>query len=192
MPIKMSLRERNRISAMRLVQHTAIDMFENQGFENVTIENLAEASGVSASTIYRHFGTKEFIVLWDERDVAIDEQLAARLALQSPIEAFRDAVVIGLAEREDREAFRRRLKLIYTQRSIWGMAAQQDREHRRELADTFAAVAGRELPTMRDEYTAAACLVALDIALDTWQRDDGRDDLAALIHEATTSAKELH
>ena len=59
----MGLRERNRLAAMRMVQETAVELFERVGYESTTIETVASASGVSAATIYRHFGNKETIVL---------------------------------------------------------------------------------------------------------------------------------
>ena len=108
---------------MRLVQSTAMDMFERDGYEKSTIEDVAAACGVSASTIYRHFTTKENVVLWDERDSVIDDELGRLLGSLPPVQAFRDAVVAALADREDVELFRRRLRLIYSQPSIWSVAA---------------------------------------------------------------------
>ncbi len=181
---KVSLRRRNRLAAMRLVQTTAVALFEVDGFDSTTIDSVAEECGVSASTIFRHFGTKENIVLWDERDSVVETQIAERLEDQPPVDAFRDAVVVALVERDDLDLFLRRLKLIYAEPAIWAMAAQQDRIDRIELAEAFAFVEGRKDTVLIDELMAGACLVALDVALDRWQRRDGSDDLATLIHDA--------
>lgn len=188
---QMSLRQRNRLEAMRLVQATAVTMFEDQGFEATTIETIADTCGVSPSTIYRHFGTKENVVLWDERDPVIDAELSQRLGRQPTIHAFRDAVVVALAERADRELFLRRLKLIYSEPSVWGAAAQQDRTNRFEFAAAIAAIESRRRATLADEFVAAACLAALDIALDHWQRNNGRTDLADLISQTVAAATSL-
>ncbi len=169
---------------MRLVQATAVDLFEADGFDATTIEAIADACGVSPSTIYRHFSTKENVVLWDERDLIIDAELDERLGRQPVVEAFRDAVVVGLAERDDRELFLRRLRLVYSEPSIWATAAHQDREARVELAVAIASVAGRKHPSVADDATAAVCLIALDIALEHWQRDAGRIHLTELLDES--------
>ena len=53
---------------MRDLQELALGMFESQGFDSVTVEDVAASGGVSASTIYRYFGTKERLITWDETD----------------------------------------------------------------------------------------------------------------------------
>ena len=64
----VGLRERKRYAAMRLVQEVALDLFDAHGYADVTVERIAAASDVSPSSVYRYFGTKEQIVLWDEND----------------------------------------------------------------------------------------------------------------------------
>ena len=188
---KLSLRQRNRLAAMRLVQTAAVAMFETDGFDATTIESIADASGMSPSTIYRHFGTKEALVLWDERDPVVDTELTQRLGRQPPIQAFKDAVTVALAQRDDLALFLRRLRLIYTEPTIWGAAAQQDRRNRAGLAAAFAATRGREQAILADEVAAATCLAALDIALDQWQQTNGETNLAELIEQAVTTVTSL-
>lgn len=188
---KPSLRQRNRLAAMRLVQTTAVEMFEAGGFDATTIETIADASGMSPSTIYRHFGTKEALVLWDERDPVVDTELSQRLGRQPTIQAFKDSVTVALAERDDLAMFLRRLHLIYTEPTIWGAAAQQDRHNRAGLAAAFAAARGCERASLTDEVAAATCLAALDIALDQWQETNGEADLAELIEQAITTVLSL-
>jgi AcrR family transcriptional regulator len=188
---QMSLRQRNRRQAMRLVQTTAVEMFEADGYHATTVEAIAGACGVSASTIYRHFGTKEHIVLWDERDVVINAELDRRLRTDSPLRAFRDAAIAAFAERDDTTLFLRRLKLTYAEPAIWAEAAQQHRAEQAELAEGLAALAGSKTIGTAHDVTAAACLAALEVALDHWQRDDGTQDLAALIAQTCDQAAAL-
>jgi len=185
---KMPLRKRNRLHAMQLVQATAVTMFESKEFEPTTIEAIAEACGISPSTIYRHFDTKENVVLWDERDSIIDEELVHRFGRQTPIDAFRDAAIVALGKRDDHDLFLRRLKLIYAEPAIWAAAAQQDRTDRKQLAAAITSEAGRRKTTLNDESVAAVCLLALDMALDHWQQRDGATSLADLIGESFAAA----
>lgn len=187
----MSLRQRNRLHTMRLVQTTGVAMFEADGFEATTVEAVADDCRVSASTIYRHFGTKEHIVLWDERDSIINDELNRRLRTQTPIDAFRDAAIAAFTDRHDAELLLRRLKLTYADPGIWAAAAQQDRIDRAELAEGIAAIARQKTVDMRHDLIAAICLAALDTALDRWQQRDGTDDLADLIAEAFAVATSL-
>ncbi len=191
MASKLSLRQRNRLHTMQLVQATAIELFDADGFEHTTIDSIAEVCAVSPSTIYRHFATKEHIVLWDDRDPIIDDELAQRLRRQPVVDAFRDAAITVLADRPDSALFLRRLKLIYAEPSIWAAAATQDRVDRAELAAGIAAARGHKLATLADDCTAAICLAALDIALDRWQQAAADTSLADLIVEAFSATTAL-
>lgn len=177
----LSLRQRNRLSTMRDVQEMAMATFEDQGFEGATVEQIAELAGASASTVYRHFGSKENLVLWDERDTIIDDEFVKLLRHFSPELAFRGAVISALADRPDKEMFLRRLKLVYSVSSIWGVAAQEDRVARHELASAIAGTQGRAEALVGDRVIAATCLAAIDVALDSWQRSNGTIDLEQLI-----------
>ncbi len=176
---------------MRLVQETAVAMFESTGYDTTTVEAIAERTRVSASTIYRHFGTKERLVLWDERDSVVDTELGKRLGRQPAVEAFGDAVSVAMAERTDMELFLRRLKLIYAEPALWGVAAQQDQIDRAELAKAFALTDLRRKAKIGDEVTAAVCLAALDVAFDRWQQSDGKAPLRDVIDEAMSAALSL-
>ncbi|MGB7981775.1 MAG: TetR family transcriptional regulator [Candidatus Nanopelagicales bacterium] len=188
---QLSLRQRNRLASMRLVQRSAVTLMEAHGFDMTTVEEIAETSGVSASTIYRHFGTKENLVLWDEQNTAVDAELTRRLPREPVLTAFRDGVIAALVDRPDRDLFLRRLQLVYAVPSIWAVAAHADRTARTELAAGIAAVDGRRVATTADKVVAAGCLAALDVALDAWQASNGAQRLEDLICEAIAAMAAL-
>ena len=53
-------RKRQRTSAM--LAETAFDLFERDGFEGVTMEQIATAADVSRGTLYNHFPVKEALL----------------------------------------------------------------------------------------------------------------------------------
>ena len=53
------LRERNRKATIEHIQDTAFNLFEDYGYSNVTIAEIAEAAKVGTTTFYRLFQTKE-------------------------------------------------------------------------------------------------------------------------------------
>lgn len=55
----------------RSLQDHAIRLFGQRGFDNVTVEEVARAAGVSHMTFFRHFPTKESVVLDDPYDPVI-------------------------------------------------------------------------------------------------------------------------
>ncbi|MCV7721954.1 TetR/AcrR family transcriptional regulator [Micrococcus luteus] len=54
-----SLRQRNRQAAMEHIQQVAMELFDAHGYQAVTISQITTAAGVSDSTFYRLFQTKE-------------------------------------------------------------------------------------------------------------------------------------
>ena len=96
----MDGRAERRLDAMRRVQAAALDLFEQRGYEQVTVEDIAAAAEVGPATVYRNFGGKERIVLWDEYDPMIFDAIAARLSEQPVLDAVQ-AVRTILSKRED-------------------------------------------------------------------------------------------
>src|SRR5690606_31082804 len=82
------LRERRRRNAMRMIQERALDLFDERGFDAVTIEEVAAAAEVSPSSVYRYFGTKEGILVADEFDLMSQEELVDLLDPANPVEAL--------------------------------------------------------------------------------------------------------
>ncbi len=53
------LRERRRRATRHEISLAALDLFEQRGVAATTVDEIAKAAGVSASTFFRHFKTKE-------------------------------------------------------------------------------------------------------------------------------------
>ena len=89
------LRHRKQLAAMRRIQEVALGLFDERGYGSVAIEQIAEASEVSPSSVYRYFGTKEQLVLWKEFDPVIAERLQGELDTAPPLVAAR-RVMMGV------------------------------------------------------------------------------------------------
>jgi len=76
----------------------AADLFAARGFDNVTMDEIAEAVGVPKRSLYRRFRYKdEFLVRWMLR---INDQICAALARQ-PAEAPPLAAILGALHQID-------------------------------------------------------------------------------------------
>ncbi len=60
---QLSLRERKKQATRTLLMDTALSLFEERGFENVSVAEVAEAAEVSKATVFNYFPTKEDLVL---------------------------------------------------------------------------------------------------------------------------------
>lgn len=139
----LGLRERKRLAAMRRIQEVALDLFDAYGYEHVPIERIAEEAEVSPSSIYRYFGTKEQIVLWDEYDPMAFARLPEELREHPPIEALR-RTVLGLVDAyldEDESYQRRRMGLAMTEPALQAATALQTQQ----MSEIFAAILARGL-----------------------------------------------
>ena len=65
----------------------ALELFEGQGFEATSVEQIAQAAGVSRSTFFRQFGGKEDVVFADH-EVLLDELRAVARARRTTIRGW--------------------------------------------------------------------------------------------------------
>ncbi|MGN0659275.1 MAG: TetR/AcrR family transcriptional regulator [Emergencia sp.] len=71
----MTKRQRQAVETKLRIQEKALELFEQKGFENVSMEQIARAAGCSAGNIYNYFGSKEMLALklMDHVDQIYDE-----------------------------------------------------------------------------------------------------------------------
>ncbi|MER6028010.1 TetR family transcriptional regulator [Streptomyces sp. NPDC001851] len=92
-----TLRERKKQRTREALLRAALELFTTQGYEHTTVDEIAEAVGVSQRTFFRYFAGKEdaaFAVqaMTEEYFVAA---VRARPAHEAPMEALRQAVLEG-------------------------------------------------------------------------------------------------
>jgi AcrR family transcriptional regulator len=114
------LQARKKLAAMRRIQAAALDLFEEHGFDAVAIEAVAAAADVSPRTVYRYFGTKEMLVIWDEADEHPTSPLTVHFGGADPIGALRAILAAGFAamSEADLALIRRRLALVHAHHAI--------------------------------------------------------------------------
>jgi AcrR family transcriptional regulator len=62
---RLESKARTRMALAR----AAIELFEERGYPETTVEAIAEAAGSSPSTFFRYFGTKEDVLFIDIREI---------------------------------------------------------------------------------------------------------------------------
>lgn len=91
------LRERRKQEARQVISGVAMTMFEAQGFDAVTISQVADAAGVSKMTVTNYFPRKEDLV-FDRAEVII-ASLADAVAARASGESLLTAIRRDYAER---------------------------------------------------------------------------------------------
>ncbi|MEZ0112491.1 AcrR family transcriptional regulator [Catenulispora sp. EB89] len=94
--VNSGLRERKRAQTRQRISDCATRLFERDGFENVTLAQVAQAADVSVKTVTNYFGAKED--LFFDAEPAILEALVDVLrhrAAKSPTAVLRPLILDG-------------------------------------------------------------------------------------------------
>lgn len=168
--------ERRKREAMDRIQRAAFDLFDEHGYRDVTVERVAAAAGVSPSSIYRYFGNKEMLVLYDEADQQVLELLhtAGEGATMTPGELLGlartlvphviDALVTDDAERR----IARRLRFVHAVAEVRDGQTRQMRELEDRFRLVFAARCGLDPNELTVRMAAATAIWGAVAALDHW------------------------
>lgn len=171
-----SLWERRKIEAMGRIQPVALELFDEHGYREVTVERVAGAAGVSPSSIYRYFGTKENLVLYDETDPKLLEivRTVGGGETRAPLDllaAARPLIPVLIDEIvTDEVEYRTRLRMGYV-RTIPEVKLGQAQQMR-ELEDQFRILladrTGRDRNDVQMRLAAAIAIWGSMAALDHW------------------------
>ncbi|GLY88069.1 TetR/AcrR family transcriptional regulator [Actinoallomurus iriomotensis] len=190
------LRERWRVKARRTIQERALDLFDERGFDAVTIEEIAAAAEVSPSSVYRFFGTKEGLLVADEFDSMSQDALEELLDLDDPVGSLLRIVrryettpedVPG-DSRTDRSPWRR-VRYFFQEPSVrMAACAALDRASQR-IAPMMAAHGDRTEAQAR--VTANALVFGYFAALEQWYLDGGVRPIADYVEEGMAPLRAL-
>lgn len=181
-----SLRERKKDQTRQALSDAALELFARRGYDATTVEEIAEAAGVSRRTFFRYFGGKEAVV-FPERERRM-ESLRALLAQSPPGEPALEAVRRGLLMLA-RDYTCSRERVILQQRIVESSPAllaydfELDKRWEAAIAD---ALGGKRRGTRgrRARLVAGAVMGLIRTTLREWYASGGRKNLTALGEEA--------
>jgi AcrR family transcriptional regulator len=184
----MRSRDIARAAVRAELAQVAFDMFRREGFDNVTVNDLAVAADVSRSTFLRYFGTKEDAVLgaFDAQGEQVAIALRGRPAGEDDWTALRRAFDTALESyREDPASALAVTRLVQQTPALCARKLEKQSDWRPVLSRALAERSGTAKPvTVAHSVKAAAALDCLNVALDYWTASDGSLDLVALLDEA--------
>ncbi len=176
-------RVRRRLTAMRRVQDTALALFERRGFDAVTVETVARAAEVGVASVFRNFGTKERLVLWDEYDPLLFAAVAAHLASKPPLQAMGQGVsdALGAIYDVDRDRVLRRTELIAKTPALQAASRAELHALREGLNRVLAPKVTNRLER---ELLCAVFGATLEVSVECWRRERARRPLAKILRAA--------
>ncbi|WP_283253297.1 TetR family transcriptional regulator [Actinotalea sp. K2] len=173
---------RTEITRARL-QACALELFLARGFDATTVTEIADAAGVSHMTFFRHFPTKESVLLDDPYDPLVADAVVAQPSDLPTLERVRRGLLAAWSaapEPVDTET-RARISLIADHP---GLRARSWENTQRTEDVIVTALTGEGVPRLEARVAAAACLGAIMAALLDWGSDDAGEPLGARLASA--------
>ncbi|WP_436763535.1 TetR/AcrR family transcriptional regulator [Streptosporangium sp. V21-05] len=193
-----TLRAQRRAETRRVIQAHAVRLFTERGYDATTVTDVAEAAGVSPMTVYRHFPTKEDLVLVDQHGRLVAERIVASSAARPLVRRIGGALVdaatalTGRGPGDDPTASERfllaRLRLMISTPALRARHLDNQYALQQAIVDALGDDATDPDTAFHVQVAASACLAAMHTALVRWAEDDGRTRLPDLIAKALTAA----
>lgn len=167
----------------RRLQETAVRLFAERGFDDVTVEEIAAEVGVSHMTFYRHFPTKVSVLLDDPYDPVIGQMVAATDPDLPALERVRRGLLEAWShvEEPDDESIRARLLIVTSDDELVAHAWANNRTTERVIADALETTGA---PSLEARVAAGAVMGALMAALIHWGEDADSGSLGDRVAQA--------
>lgn len=173
----------------RLVD-AAVELFDERGFEDTTVADIAGRAGLTKRTFFRHFGGKREVLFCGSQP--LEERFVATIAAASADASPLDAVAAGLDAMADlfagmgTERPRRRQAIIAANPDL------QERELIKLIGYAHAGAAAlreRGVAEPAASLAAEAGIVVLRIAFEQWATEPEDQDLHKLLRNSLAELK---
>lgn len=156
------------------LRDAALELFVTHGYSATSTASIAERAGVSEMTLFRHFPTKDALLLDDPFDPVMADAVRDRPSDEPPLQALTRG--IGEAWREidaaELHGLRLVLGIVVDNPSLHGAIERNSTTTREALAD---ALFDRGTATQEAQVAAVAVIAGLSRALLDWVREPDAD-----------------
>src|SRR5437660_3732995 len=184
-PIAQGLRERKKQKTKEAIQREALRLFQEQGYDETTIEQIAAAAEISPSTFFNYFPSKEDVVLFDRYDPMLEAFLEA-LPHEEPLSRSIDTALPMFARpvQSDRDTILVRAKLGLEVPEIRARFWEELEKAQKFFAGIIARRVGRDPIDFELRVLSMVLVTASFEASTEWIRRGGEGDLFELARNA--------
>lgn len=177
----VGLRERKAEKTRKRISSEALQLFKRRGYEQTTMETIAEAAEVSASTLYRYFPSKDLILLEPMSGYLDFSAAISRRAADLPVEEALAEAVFAWAKWQDTNA--EEILLVRSlidqapipRARLWDIAYQKQRELNAVLAKKLRLSAN----DLQVELSARLLFTILGAVADRWRANPDKSSSVA-------------
>jgi TetR/AcrR family transcriptional regulator, regulator of mycofactocin system len=169
---------RRPVTTRSEIEHIALELFSERGFETTTVDDIANAAGIGRRTVFRYYRSKNDIP-WGAFDEELDRMRRTFAALPAnlPIMAGVRRAVLDFNEvhPEEQPWHRRRLRLILDTPALQAHSTLRYAEWRRVVAEYAASRLGLSPDDLVPQTIGHASLGVALAAYERWLTAEGGD-----------------
>ena len=182
----MCASERRSARTREALREAALRLFAEHGYGETTVARIAAEAGVSHMTFFRHFPTKEDVVLQDEYDPMLEDLVRAQPRTRPALRRVRDAVMSAVPQvyAQERDVLLQRSRLLLTTPSLRSRLGESMRGSQTAFERGLSDTGDAESIALEVRVVAAACTSALATAITVWVEDGGAGHLPTLMQQA--------
>jgi len=179
------LRERKKLKTREAIQREAMRLFQKQGYDETTIEQISAAVEISASTFFNYFPTKEDVVLFDRYDPMVVSMMLSRPTNEPLSVVVRQALegLAGVFER-DRDMILARAKLAVEVPALRARFFEEIERAQDLFSGIIGGRTGRDPADFELRVLGMVLISAVYEASREWVRRGGQGSLVELINQA--------
>ena len=182
----MSLRDRKKRLVQATIEETALRLFQQQGYEHTSIQDIADAVMMSTRTFFRYFGTKEEVLFGPLHTALSDgiHSLQQVASTESPHAALKATFEYLASQCQlQRASFLLRYQVVMQTPSIASFYLYALMKTEPALCDALCS--HLEAATNRNEirFLVAIFMTAFRVSLEEWLENEAQGDLVSLLHE---------
>ncbi len=184
----LNRRERKKLRTRDAIEDAAWRLFVDQGYDETTVEDIADAVDISPRTFFRYFESKEAVLFGDWRAMLdqVTGYILARPPDESPIVCMREVAlaVASAMEAEGPKTLQRKqlagaaCKVGDYEREVMQPAMEE------AVAGAIAQRLGVDPGDLKTKVYASVSLAALITAKHHWVAIGGSESLYALVQQA--------
>lgn len=158
------------------IEHVALDLFTERGFDNTTVDDVAQAAGIGRRTFFRYYASKNDVP-WGAFDeqlarmratfAALPPQLAVMEGIRRTVLAFNDVPPV------EETWHRRRMRVILESPTLQAHSTLRYAEWRAVVAEYVGARLGVPGTALVPRTVGYACLAVALAAYEQWLADEG-------------------
>lgn len=181
------LRERKKLDTYRAISSAARQLVQQRGLDPVTVEDIADAAGISTRTFFNYFPCKEDAVVGIDPVMLADltDEVRRRPAEEGPLEALHAVLVGRTAQAPTLQRWQLRNELVARHPALLPRHLGAMARVEAALSGALAERAGTDpLRDVRIPMLVAAALAAIRAGIAWWERSDRSQPLPSILDAA--------